>query len=472
MEDYHRTLEFHVPSCEDATPPEAASPKAPSALTAEPTQVQAEFDGKSGGAESETAQLHKLVKRVMLLPTATVLATASLFLASAGVDPLKDDFLSKDNYWEEAAPQISLLDEESVLLQGEADGSRGQDGDSMGQGSSQGTDGSENLGENGPEGAQPDDQGSDLFVELDPAESDAEVYVHSMKDAREYLSQGIHRLNLVGDFVIDLNVDMLAGAEFVCHGYRMTVIGTWRDFQTYGDSIMGIEIRDASYVDLSGMSIDIDSFDHTQNPDMIYSVISVNDENLSHIAMPAGYVTREQKAPNVAPYDAFCCYETGIGGQVHTNICYVSPSTTYEARQKLETECVRAILTRGSCHDLIDLGESNDLPLYTNLSVNLGNSVLPGTNVMFMSLRNGASLTLSGTLTVTGNSTECTPRISVNSGSSLDISGLTLINEHPYADMFIVDVEAGANTSGLNPKAGAGTLRVDHNGNSVIFCID
>ncbi|MBO4750474.1 MAG: hypothetical protein J5546_09165 [Lachnospiraceae bacterium] len=470
MEDYPLTSEFHAPSSEEKMPIEVASPIAPSTLITEPTKVQEEFSGKSGGAESETAKLHKLVKRLMLLPTATALATASLFFASAGVDPLKDDFLSQENYFKETAKELSLLAPDSVLMQGgqgENAGSHKHSGNQNGP-----SDGSQNPGGNdtpGGPGSNPGDE--------DPTQGyideDGEAYVHNMQEAREFLSQGIHRLNLVSDFVIDLDADMLAGAEFICHGYRMTVIGIWRDFQIYGDQITGIEIKDASHVDLSGMSIDPDSFDQTQNPGMVYSVVAVTEKEQSRVTLPSGYVTREQMLPLVAPFEAFCCYEFAIDGQPQVNVCYVSPDTTYEALQKLETQAVYDILTKGHCRDVIDTGESNDLRLYTDITVNIGNSTLPGTNIMFMSLWNGASLRLSGTLTVTGNSTECTPRISVRSGSYLDISGLSLINNHPYSDVFIVDVvESGANTSGLNPRAAAGALRVEQNGNSIVFCID
>lgn len=68
-------------------------------ISGEPREeMRKEFDGRSGGKESETAQLHKLIKRMMLVPVASTVATVSIIFSSMGYDPLGDDFLAQDDY--------------------------------------------------------------------------------------------------------------------------------------------------------------------------------------------------------------------------------------------------------------------------------------------------------------------------------------------------------------------------------------
>lgn len=59
-----------------------------------------EFEGKSGGSagEGEDGSRHGLVKKLMMMPVVTTIATLSIVFASYGVDPLGDDFLNHEGY--------------------------------------------------------------------------------------------------------------------------------------------------------------------------------------------------------------------------------------------------------------------------------------------------------------------------------------------------------------------------------------
>ena len=59
-----------------------------------------EFEGKSGGNAGDEADgnRHGLVKKLMMMPVVTSIATLSIVFASYGVDPLGDDFLNHEGY--------------------------------------------------------------------------------------------------------------------------------------------------------------------------------------------------------------------------------------------------------------------------------------------------------------------------------------------------------------------------------------
>ena len=100
MEKYRMPDEFGMPSGERATPPEPTN--VPTEFTAVPEvslSPSLEFDGKSGGAESEEAKSrHGLIKQIMLMPVAATVATLSIVFSSLGVDPLGKYFLNYE-YW-------------------------------------------------------------------------------------------------------------------------------------------------------------------------------------------------------------------------------------------------------------------------------------------------------------------------------------------------------------------------------------
>lgn len=94
--------EFARPPMEPAT---AMEPKgmpeeisfAPERRCDEPRE---EFEGKSGGnaGDEGDGSRHGLVKKLMMMPVVTSIATLSIVFASYGVDPLGDDFLNHEGY--------------------------------------------------------------------------------------------------------------------------------------------------------------------------------------------------------------------------------------------------------------------------------------------------------------------------------------------------------------------------------------
>ena len=99
--------EFRLPPAELATPPEPKdyAPEYTGAPDLAESPVK-EFEGRSGGQDGEQGNSrHNLIKKIMLLPAATTVATLSIIFASYGADPLGDDFLNHEwherEHWEE-----------------------------------------------------------------------------------------------------------------------------------------------------------------------------------------------------------------------------------------------------------------------------------------------------------------------------------------------------------------------------------
>lgn len=94
--------EFARPPMEPAT---AMEPKGmPEEIVSVPEQrcnePREEFEGRSGGNDGEDGGTtrHSLVKKLMMMPVVTTVATLSIVFASYGVDPLGDDFLNHEGY--------------------------------------------------------------------------------------------------------------------------------------------------------------------------------------------------------------------------------------------------------------------------------------------------------------------------------------------------------------------------------------
>ncbi len=96
--------EFAMPPKEGATGAEPAQmPPEIHCMTEERTgNPREEFEGKSGGKKSEeaTGHQHSLVKKLMMMPVAGTIAALSIVFASYGVDPLGDDFLNHETYYD------------------------------------------------------------------------------------------------------------------------------------------------------------------------------------------------------------------------------------------------------------------------------------------------------------------------------------------------------------------------------------
>ena len=282
----------------------------------------------------------------------------------------------------------------------------------------------------------------------------------SVAEIRERLDKGIDEVTLAGDIVIDVGADSLDGVLIRCDGHSVTVKGTWPVVSGPKEGRSGIELENAGKVDLTGLSVNADSFVHEEWVGRGYVFVLIKDTNYKNVSFPAEYVPN---APfECAPFIGYISCNIDDEGE-NENIGYMGPSVTYEELKEIETKVVTAILTEGDA-DSVEGDYGRDFFIWTNLEIDVGNTVLPNQDYQFLTLKPGASLKITGSITLTGGRLGW----SVSEYSQLDINGLTLIKKHPSPDMLKISYNpaVGIDTSKLNCKGGGGTIKFDQSDNS------
>lgn len=283
----------------------------------------------------------------------------------------------------------------------------------------------------------------------------------SVAEIRERLDKGIDEVTLGGDIVIDVSSDTLTGVIIHCEGHTVTFTGMWPAVApTTPDKRTGIELENAGKVDLSGLSADINSFNH---PDWVgggCNFVLIRETNYKNVIAPAGY--EPNNPPECPPFTGYISYGIDDEG-MNEGFGYQGPGTTYEEQNALETKVVTAILTEGDA-DSVEGDYGRDYAFWTKLEIDVGNTVLPNQDYQYMTLKPGASLKITGSITLTGG------RLGwqVSEYSQLDINGLTLVKKHPSPDMLKISYNpaVGIDTSKLNCKGGGGTIKFDQSDNS------
>lgn len=284
--------------------------------------------------------------------------------------------------------------------------------------------------------------------------------VTSVAEIRERLDKGIDEVTLAGDIVIDVGADSLEGVLIHCDGHSVTVKGTWPAVNAHKDGRTGIELDNAGMVDLSGLSVDADSFAHSEWVGGGYSFVMIKETNYKSVTAPSGH--EPNNPPECPPFTGYISYGIDDEG-MNEGFGYQGPRTTYEEQNALETKVVTAILTEGDA-DSVEGDYGRDYAFWTKLEIDVGNTVLPNQDYQYMTLKPGASLKITGSITLTGG------RLGwqVSEYSQLDISGLTLVKKHPSPDMLKISYNpaVGIDTSKLNCKGGGGTIKFDQSDNS------
>ena len=288
------------------------------------------------------------------------------------------------------------------------------------------------------------------------AEAERKKPVSSVEEIRARLNQGIDEVTLGGDIVIDVSSDTLTGVIIHCEGHTVTFTGMWPAVApTTPDKRTGIELENAGKVDLSGLSADINSFNH---PDWVgggCNFVLIRETNYKNVIAPAGY--EPNNPPECPPFTGYISYGIDDEG-MNEGFGYQGPGTTYEEQNALETKVVTAILTEGDA-DSVEGDYGRDYAFWTKLEIDVGNTVLPNQDYQYMTLKPGASLKITGSITLTGG------RLGwqVSEYSQLDINGLTLVKKHPSPDMLKISFSpsVGIDTSKLNCKGSGGTIKFD-----------
>ena len=284
--------------------------------------------------------------------------------------------------------------------------------------------------------------------------------ISSVAEIREHLDKGFDEVWLAGDIVIDVGVDPLDGTIIHCEGHSVTIKGTWAPVNLHTDGRTGIELENAGKVDMSGLSVDTDSIDHSEWLGGGFNIVVVRETGYKNVTAPSGYKPNEP--PECAPFAGYVSYGIDDDG-MNEGFGYQGPRISYEDLNAIETKVVTAILTEGDA-DSVEGDYDGDFSIWTHLDIDVGSTVLPNQDYQFLTLKPGGSLKITGSITLTGG------RLSwrVSEYSQLDINGLTLVKKHPSPDMLKISYNSsvGIDTSKLNCKGGGGTIKFDQSDSS------
>ena len=289
--------------------------------------------------------------------------------------------------------------------------------------------------------------------------------VSAVSEIKERKALGINDFILATDLEINMDDGFPTDIKIDCEGHSVTIKGVFRE-NMKGTS-RGIELWNASYVDLSGFAIDRAAFpDEDYLPEktgltdqnrQYVGIITIFDTNYKNVTFPSDIPNRNDfDGRDRSVFEGYFYCEINDDGD-REGITFAGPQTSYEARKELDVAIVREILTNGDADELLGEDYRGEYAVWTDVEIDLGEVTLPNQDYKGIILKPGASLKLSGTITLTGGKLDFT----VCESEQLDIRGLTLIKQHPSPDMVKIryELSAGLNTGLLQAKAGKGTIK-------------
>lgn len=287
--------------------------------------------------------------------------------------------------------------------------------------------------------------------------------VSSVAEIKERKALGVNDFTLSSDLVIDMNAGMPVDIKIDCAGHSVIVKGVFKE----NVETRGIELCNASSVDMSDLKIDPEAFnDEDHYPENGISepkdqkrltLIEIIDTGYKSVKFPADIPNRDDyDTGDQSPFEGYFIYEISDEGD-REYVMYACPLATVEARHEQEVAVVTEILTKGDAYDILGEDYRGEYILWTDVTVDVGDAVLPDQDYMGISLKPGAKLTINGSITLTGGILRWT----VCEADQLDIRGLTLIKKHPSPDMVKItyNSEEGLDTSLLKARAERGTIK-------------
>ena len=292
----------------------------------------------------------------------------------------------------------------------------------------------------------------------------------NLEEVIEQKKAGVDHIRLDGDITIDVSKDDLFGVSLNCENHKVTIKG-----KLNGDAAVTkaggkrlFELENASFVDLTGLSVSVSSFTKDKYVKESVQIVIINNTSKKKVGLPA-YLSKKQDTRDMSPTsDRIDSNFTSHGDMFE--LAYRGPESTYAERNKLETSIVKAILTKGKSSIKDDSGHVIDCRIYTKVTVNVGKVKLPKVDPQEIRIMKGGKLTVKGTIAVTGGRLEFT----IDGANCLDIRGLKLTKKHPSPDM--VKIRYGSkklkpNMSLLKPKATSGKVKVNKGTDSVDITI-
>ena len=233
-----------------------------------------------------------------------------------------------------------------------------------------------------------------------------------------------------------------------CSGQNIKING---NFSLDIESFQPITIENAKTVDLSGLTVDMESasklkpagprpdeteeeaYWNTQNS--MVDIVRIKGTPQSSIIIPELFeypqnVERNEK--NSSIFDPYCEYELRDNDII---LRVIGPRDDYEARNEKEKKVLEGVFTNGEYHSLTGQTSNNFYFICTDVTMDIGECTLPNMDYEAICVGKGGHLVLTGTLYITGG----TFNMATFQHDGIDIRGLTIVKKHPSPDMIRIE---------------------------------
>ena len=283
---------------------------------------------------------------------------------------------------------------------------------------------------------------------------------------------------------LTLNLDSASAYKDVCldmDGNSISVSGTFTlDMVDFNPLL----ISNASEVDLSGLKIDYDSFrdlgpagpregeDEEQaywnTQRSLVDVVKIVETSDKAVNIPYPYHQDgpERDEKHFSIFEPYCEYEIK-GDGIYLTVS--GPLDDYETRKEKETKVLKNVFASGEYHSLTKQTSNNFYYVCTDITMDIGDCMLPDMDYEAICVGKGGHLTLTGKLYVTGGCFN----IETFEYDGVDLTGLTVVKKHPSPDVINVrfDPSVGINDALCHCKAASGTIKFSKSSNKVAITI-
>ncbi|MBP5198263.1 MAG: hypothetical protein J6033_04330 [Lachnospiraceae bacterium] len=287
--------------------------------------------------------------------------------------------------------------------------------------------------------------------------------VGTMDEICERYAKEVRDFTLSKDLTIDFSQKVPKGISIDCNGKNLIVKGALTGEIKKDHDPYFLELKNAGKVDMSGLSLDINSFDPEEwRPEedtfggARFDIVTVKDTDYKNVVFPADIpLINEFDGPASIFDEYFTCEINDYGDE--EKVTFVGTEYTYEERHAEEVEVVTMILTKGDANDILGGEWHGEYDVWTDVSIDVGTVTLPNQDYMGIRVRPGGKLTVSGFIEITGGKLDFT----VSGKDQLDLNGLTIKKSHPSPDMIKVRYAgiSGIDESKVKPKASSGTIK-------------
>ncbi len=317
------------------------------------------------------------------------------------------------------------------------------------------------------------------------SQSDLNSLLGYLKEADPYKTDWV--IFLDRDVSIEFNASDLSDITLDLDGHSIGVFGT---YAYTGAESRPLKIEHAASVDLSNLKIDLESaklippsYEERNGitEEMAYwdpqrrfvGVVEISNTDLGNIILPAdvGMDGDEavQKKSDPKESSIFDPYAALRGENGHIELYVAGPLEDYEVRQEKEKEVLSYFFENGEYRALTGQSSNNFYYICTDVTMDIGDRMLPNMDYKTICVGKGGKLTLTGTLYVTGG----VFRMETYENEGIDLRGLTVVKKHPSPDVIWIgyDPAVGINEDMCRCNTSSGELHLSKSDDKVSITV-